>query len=54
MMGAATGAKAVLWGSNIVGFGLYRYEYASGRTGDWPIIVRRELLCGRRKKNSVD
>jgi hypothetical protein len=38
MMGAATGAKAVLWGSNIVGFGLYRYEYASGRTGDWPII----------------
>jgi Domain of unknown function (DU1801) len=38
MMEAATGAKAVLWGSNIVGFGLYRYEYASGRTGDWPII----------------
>jgi hypothetical protein len=38
MMRAATGAKAVLWGSNIVGFGLYRYEYANGRTGDWPII----------------
>lgn len=27
-----------MWGSSIVGFGLYRYKYASGREGEWPII----------------
>ncbi|MFC3148576.1 DUF1801 domain-containing protein [Piscinibacterium candidicorallinum] len=39
LMEKATGEKAVMWGSAIVGFGAYRYEYASGRTGDWPIIA---------------
>jgi Domain of unknown function (DU1801) len=38
LMEKASGEKARLWGSNIVGFGAYRYEYASGRTGDWPLI----------------
>jgi hypothetical protein len=39
LMSKATGAKPVLWGSNIVGFGSYRYTYATGRAGDWPLIA---------------
>ncbi len=30
-----TGKNPVMWGSSIVGFGKYHYEYASGRKGDW-------------------
>lgn len=37
LMQAATGETAVLWG-NIIGFGSYRYRYASGREGDWPLV----------------
>ena len=37
LMSAATGSKARMWGSSIVGFGTYHYKYASGREGDWPI-----------------
>ncbi len=35
MMREATGAKAKMWGTNIVGYGNYHYKYASGREGDW-------------------
>ena len=35
MMEEATGAKPKMWGKSIVGFGNYRYKYASGREGDW-------------------
>lgn len=38
MMKDATKSEPVMWGSSIVGFGSYSYAYASGRTGDWPII----------------
>ena len=38
MMRRATGVEPVMWGPGIVGFGRYRYTYASGRSGDWPII----------------
>lgn len=38
LMQQATGEKAVIWGSSIVGFGRYRYRYASGQEGDWPIV----------------
>ncbi len=38
MMEEVTGEKAVMWGSSIVGFGVYRYKYGSGREGEWPII----------------
>lgn len=37
-MEAATGARAQMWGSSIVGFGSYRYRYASGREGRWPRV----------------
>ena len=30
----ATGAKPVMWGSSIVGYGSYHYIYESGREGD--------------------
>jgi len=35
MMKKATGQQGVMWGSSIVGFGTYRYVYASGREGNW-------------------
>ena len=35
MMREATGARAKMWGANIVGFGRYHYKYASGREGDY-------------------
>ncbi len=39
LMEQATGERAVMWGDAIVGFGAYRYAYAGGKTGDWPIIA---------------
>jgi len=36
MMREATGKRAAMWGTSIVGFGSYHYVYASGREGDWP------------------
>ena len=39
MMEQATGEKAVMWGDAIVGFGTYRYRYASGTAGDWPVAA---------------
>ena len=38
MMEQATGEKACMWGDAIVGFASYRYEYASGTAGDWPVV----------------
>ena len=37
-MRKATGSRARLWGSNIVGYGQYHYKYASGREGDWMLV----------------
>ena len=37
MMREATGARAQMWGSSIVGYGSYDYRYASGQQGNWPI-----------------
>jgi hypothetical protein len=34
----ATGQKAVMWGSAIIGFGAYHYKYESGREGDAPKV----------------
>jgi hypothetical protein len=38
IMTKATGAPGRMWGSSIVGFGDYRYRYASGREGDWFLV----------------
>ena len=35
MMKEITGEDPKLWGESIIGFGEYRYKYASGREGDW-------------------
>jgi len=37
MMREATGKRAKMWGSAIVGFDSYDYTYESGRSGSWPI-----------------
>jgi hypothetical protein len=37
LMQEITGEKPVMWGPSIVGFGKYRYRYASGQEGEWPI-----------------
>lgn len=38
MMRRATGKRARMWGSSIVGFGEYHYKYESGREGDWALV----------------
>lgn len=35
LMKKLTRKQAKMWGQSIVGFGDYRYRYASGREGDW-------------------
>ena len=35
MMEELTASSPKMWGDSIVGFGHYRYKYASGREGDW-------------------
>ena len=38
LMKEITKEEPLMWGDSIVGFGSYRYKYASGREGDWPIV----------------
>lgn len=35
IMKRATKSEPQMWGTSIVGFGGYRYKYASGRQGEW-------------------
>lgn len=35
IMEHASSSSAKMWGSSIVGFGTYHYQYASGREADW-------------------
>ena len=35
LMKECTGEQPKMWGSSIVGFGIYHYKVASGREGDW-------------------
>ena len=35
MMKDVTKEKPVMWGTSIIGFGIYHYKYASGREADW-------------------
>ncbi len=39
LMEKLSGSKPKMWGDSIVGFGDYRYKYASGREGDWFLAV---------------
>ena len=43
-----TGKSPKMWGPSIVGYGLYRYTYESGRSGEMPVagfaIRGRELV----------
>lgn len=38
LMKEVTGEEAKMWGTSIVGFGHYRYKYASGREGEWFVV----------------
>ena len=38
LMKKATKAEPKMWGGSIVGFGTRRYQYASGREGDWFVM----------------
>ena len=38
MMRRATGKRARMWGSSIIGYGEYHYKYESGREGDWALV----------------
>lgn len=38
LMTRVSGASPVMWGTSIIGFDTYRYTYASGTRGDWPVI----------------
>lgn len=44
-----TGDQPVVWTGNIVGFGLYKYSYKSGRTGSW----LRTGFAARKAKLSI-
>ena len=44
LMTKQTGLEPKLWGTSIVGFGMYHYTYESGREGESPRI---EILCFR-------
>ncbi len=39
MMSKVTRKKPVIWGTGIVGFDSYTMTYASGKTGDWPVLA---------------
>ena len=48
LLGKITGQPPKMWGPSIVGYGVYRYTYESGRTGEAPLagfaIRGRELV----------
>ena len=37
LMKEVTKCEPRMWGTSIVGFGTYSYEYASGKVADWPL-----------------
>lgn len=37
MMREATGKRAKMWGTSIVGFGLYQYTNSAGKDFEWPV-----------------
>ena len=39
IMAKASGARAAMWGTAIVGFGAHPIVYADGHAEDWPIVA---------------
>ena len=39
IMKAITKQEPAMWGSSIVGFGSYTYQYAGGKEADWPLAA---------------
>ncbi len=42
-----TGLEPKMWGPSIIGFGIYNYKYASGHSGDAPLVAfspRKEAI----------
>jgi hypothetical protein len=39
LMTLAAGAKGMMYGPSIVGFGTQTITYAGGRTGEWPMVA---------------
>ncbi len=50
LMAKATGAEPMMWGSSIVGFGTYRYKYASGHAGR---MASHGLLASQTEPDAV-
>jgi len=38
LMREVTKVEPKMWGTSIVGFGRYLYKYASGHSGEWPVV----------------
>ncbi|HUW08125.1 MAG TPA: DUF1801 domain-containing protein [Anaerolineae bacterium] len=38
LMREVTGEEPAMWGASVVGFGSYRYKYASGREAEWMLV----------------
>jgi len=38
LMRKITGEEPVMWGDSLIGFGLYKYKYASGKAGEFFIL----------------
>jgi hypothetical protein len=38
IMSELSSSPPKMWGDSIIGFGQYRYKYASGREGDWFLV----------------
>ena len=38
LMQQVAGEAPVMWGASMVGFGRYRYQYESGRSGEWFLL----------------
>ena len=62
MFKKVTGEKAVMWGSSIVGFGMYHYKSErSTQEGDWPLVAfspRKQnltlyILAGNNDSNTL-
>ena len=38
LMQQVTGSEPTMWGDSIIGFGTYRYKYASGKPAEWFLV----------------